>query len=102
MSIFKANDKRREGEMYKCIKQVRKLGLLSAIICVPCMSQAATAVMDTFDTDLGTWTENTGQTTAGICPERGLWSPWSATPFAGIQAVSSCDLTAGGWSSEGS
>lgn len=40
-----------------------RLTLVTTLACLPGISQAATAVSDNFDAGLGTWVENTSQTT---------------------------------------
>ncbi len=40
-----------------------KLVFVTSLACLPALSQAATAVFDTFDSDIGTWQQNTTDTT---------------------------------------
>lgn len=57
--------------MNKCKKLGNKLAIVTILACLPGISQAATAVFDNFDAGLGSWIENTSQTTNSHQPAGG-------------------------------
>lgn len=57
--------------MTKCRKFSNKFVLTTTLICLPGISLAATTVSDDFDAGLGSWTENTSETTNSHQPAGG-------------------------------